>query len=224
MELGQAIHCAILEPELFAKQYAIEPPGIESKTKNPGKKLWDEFKRENADKQILYRADGEIIEGILAALRDRPRIQAILSGAETEISAFARDKETDVLCKARADIFSRGAIVDVKTTTDARNDAFIRDLMKFRYHLSAAFYLDVFERATGERPVAFIWLVVEKTAPFGLKLYQPTPELIAAGRAEYRSALKAYAECVQNDSWPCYDDGFESIELPAWYKGEVIYE
>ena len=81
-------------------------------------------------------------------------------------------------------------IVDLKTTMDASPDAFARTAANFNYPLQAAYYVDGLQAAGIASPDAvtsFVFLVVEKTPPYGVAVYtlpedaieprsQPVPE------------------------------------------------
>lgn len=75
--------------------------------------------------------------------------------------------DTGVLCKAKADYLNveKGLIVDLKTTSNLANElCFRRTTAQFQYHLSAAFYQDGFQQATGKRLDFFI-VAIESFRP-----------------------------------------------------------
>ncbi|MGA0841051.1 MAG: PD-(D/E)XK nuclease-like domain-containing protein, partial [Pseudomonadales bacterium] len=58
--------------------------------------------------------------------------------------------------------------VDLKTTVDARE--FERSVFTFGYDIQAAFYTEVAKVIDGKSR-KFIWIVVEKDAPYGVQIY-----------------------------------------------------
>lgn len=132
-----------------------------------------------------------------------------------ERSHFWIDEATGELCRCRPDkeIPAIGALVDVKTTADM--DRFSGSVWEFRYHAQDAFYTDGVAATTGERPRAFIFLVVSTTRDAGrypVRLFTLTDADRAIGRSEIRENLEVYANCRKTGVWP----GIETVSLPAW--------
>jgi hypothetical protein len=81
-----------------------------------------------------------------------------------------------------------------------------------------AWYLDGIEQATGTRPEQFIFITVEKKAPFACAVYAADAEMIAAGAQTAARDLELLAICKAADTWPGYSDQIEPISLPAWMR------
>jgi len=107
--------------------------------------------------------------------------------------------------------------VDLKTTEDA-SPGFRKSIANFRYHVQAAWYLDGVERATGRRPEQFLFVCVEKRAPYACAVYAADAEMIEAGAKQTRMDLDKLAECKASNSWPGYSNQIETISLPAWMR------
>jgi hypothetical protein len=218
MAFGTAVHTAILEPETYRERYVVMPK-VDKRTKE-GKNIAEAFEAEAAAKgaTLITQVEDEKIDRIMHSVHDHPVAQKLLSTGVAEQSCFWRDAETDVWCRVRPDwlIASPLAIVDLKTTPDGSLDAFRAASWKWRYYVQAAFYLDGVAAATGDRPDSFMFLVVEKEAPFAVSVFYADEEFIAAGRAEYRRCLRIYADCFQNNKWPGYDTAIQPIGLPKW--------
>ena len=67
--LGSAIHCAVLQPELYGSLYATAPEGIDRRT-SAGKASWAEFATLNEGKTILKAEDALTVEQMSTAARD----------------------------------------------------------------------------------------------------------------------------------------------------------
>jgi exodeoxyribonuclease VIII len=106
---------------------------------------------------------------------------------------------------------SNGVVVDLKTTTDASPKGFAKAVWKFRYHVQDAFYTDGIEASTGCRPTDFVFIAVEKTAPFGVGVYRLSEGLREEGRELYLDDVKTWQECMSRNEWPAYSD--EIIEI-----------
>jgi len=219
MLLGQATHSAILEPDLFAEEYAVAPQVDRRKKKD--KEIWAQFEKDNHDKDILRREEWELCTAMAASVHGHPAVSNIL--AETgfnELSFIWKDAETDVLCKGRCDrlgyVMGNSAVIDVKTTEDASERAWIREVIKYQYHAQTAFYLDGLEKLSPSVERKFIWIVVEKKPPFCCALYQPDDATLAKGRSMYRKYLRQWVQCNETGVWPGYPSNIQPLLLPDW--------
>lgn len=116
-----------------------------------------------------------------------------------------------VLLKIRPDAMFTSAkhgnvIVDLKTTQDGRPVPVTRSSTKYGYHISAAFYCDIAAQL-GFEVDKFIWIFVEKTAPFAVSVYQASEATLIAGREMYKAGLEIYRQYQDKDKedWPAYD-------------------
>ena len=220
MEFGTLVHTMLLEPELFDRDYAVEPELDGPKTKKPWKDIWDEFKKEVQGRKIVKTEDYDKARMMCKAARAHTYASYIMECCDTEVSAYFRHDGT--FLKARADLidYENGFIWDVKTTQDARESEFTKSIGNFKYHLSAAYYLDVFTRATGKVFDKFGWIVMEKTAPFSVATYIADPYALEVGRMECQKALQTYSECIVSGNWPGYKESIDTIGLPKYYNAE----
>lgn len=223
MELGTQAHEFLFQPERFHARYLVEPEGMDGpKTKNPWKAKWDEFKAkcEVEKKEPMDRERYRIVEGIARAVCDHPSGGQLLDVALFELAAYVQDPDTGFIRKAKADMALPWGIADLKTTDDARLEAFIRTIRAFHFHVKAAWYLDVFNDVMGHKPEhalyfdSFIWIAAEKAAPFGVACYAASPTMIENGRKTYQKAVEIMQTCIAKDVWPCYSGEIQAIELP----------
>jgi len=211
---GTLVHSLILEPDTFEARYAIVPEEM-----NKRKKEWEIFQNEHVGKTLVSGEDYKRAKGMQAAVYRNKNAAALLKNGVAEKDIFAHDPETGSLIKIRPDYYIRnaGIILDIKTTIDARTEAFQRDVYKFKYHVQDALYRDVADWA-GYLVEKFIFIAVEKEPPYGVALYELQPTAIEMGRNTYREPLNRYAECVKNDMWECYPEACTLLSLPAWAK------
>jgi len=221
MLLGTAIHSAVLEPDKFANDYIVFPK-IDRRTKE-GKAYYDELVAQAAGRTIITADDYQTCTTIQTNVRQHPAAQVLMQAGEPELSVYWRDEETGVLCKCRPDWmnYKANTIVDVKSTDDASPDAFTRSIVKYGYHVQAAWYLDGFKAATGTAPKAFIFAAFEKARPFATAFYYADADMIEVGRQAYRERLATYASCLKRDVWPGYPQQLQAISLPMWFPRPV---
>lgn len=216
MFTGSATHSAILEPDLFAKHYVTLPSGKDRRSAEY-KALCTEHGADN----VLVSSDAYQIKMMQQAVQKNSKARQWLYEEEgrNELSVYAEDPETGVLVRCRFDrLLNRGFSPDLKTTVDASPRGFSNAIAKYGYAFQAAFYLDTYYWATGQRLEGFGFLAVESKAPYNVMCYRLDDESIEIGRSQYRAALNKYAECLESGVWHGYDDcELEMlIGLPDW--------
>ncbi|HET7624385.1 MAG TPA: PD-(D/E)XK nuclease-like domain-containing protein [Verrucomicrobiae bacterium] len=221
MLFGQIVHQLLLEPDK-PWFWAVRPPGLDGRSKE-GK----EWKARVGEKPVLEHAQWINVEGAVHSVRSHPTAMLALGSGKSEVSVFRKfTLGHSVLRKARIDFINDGnALVDIKTTDDARPDAFARTLFNLRYHVQAAYYLDIWNDSLspGETPKeSFVFIAVEKEPPYAIGVYDLSRAAINAGRQEYIRLLQLYMECEAQGEWPAYNPDVREINLPAWAlrKGE----
>lgn len=214
MLIGSAVHCATLEPERFDDLYVVAPK-IDKRT-TTGKAAWAEL--EASGKIVLSMDDGEQVTNISNAVRSHATASQLLTDGVAEISVFSEMDGVPVKC--RCDYLRAGAaIIDLKTTDDAGD--FNRTVVKYGYAQQAAWYLDVL-RAAGEPVSAFVFVVVEKEAPYAVAIYELSQEWIEIGRVQNTTALSIYKNCTESNDWYSYGEDIALLEPPTWMKGKQV--
>ena len=89
---------------------------------------------------------------------------------------------------------------------------------QWRYGVQAAWYSWGLEQATGIRPSQFIFIAVEKKAPYAVACYAADEEMIQLGMETAMRDLQRIAECRTAERWPGYSDQIEMISLPNWLR------
>lgn len=219
--LGQAVHAALLSQDDFMDQYAVAL--FDGRTKD-GKTE----RAEAAEKGItlLTREQADTIRGILASVNENAAAKHLLTGLH-EQSYFWTDEMTGELCKCRTDcevdIGGGHYIVDLKTCRDASTDGFMRDAMKYGYHVQAAMYTEGVKKATGQDSL-FVFVCVETEPPYAINILQADDAFMTMGKDDFRYLLGLYHECNVRDEWPGYNGlsgAINVLELPKWMKKEV---
>jgi exodeoxyribonuclease VIII len=192
----------------------------------------------NDGKTIISADEHAQACGMRDAVMAHPAARGLLTTVpgRAELSAYWRDAETGVLCRCRPDFWrADGILVDLKTTDDASPEEFGRSVLKWRYHVQAAMYLDG-TRAAAEQgggleliadpeqgegfaaiPEHFLFIVVEKKPPHAVAVYKLDAMSLQHGLAEYRRDLARYAECLAADRWPAFGDTVQQTGLPEWF-------
>lgn len=212
MEIGTALHCAILEPDRFSSEYML--------LRHVADRRASEYKQAVAvwgSERVLVASEADRVAGMQESVLSNPNLRPALSSpGRCELSVFATDPETGVLVKCRFDrINDNGLAVDVKKTQDLRD--FAKAVANYGYHMQAAFYSDVWRWATGEDLRGFVFAAVEEQMPHASAPFVLDDEAMQIGRMLYREALNEYAECLEADEWPGIALPQQEIQLPSWY-------
>jgi PDDEXK-like domain of unknown function (DUF3799) len=219
MEIGTAIHTALLEPDRFAEDYVL----LRDVTDRRAAAYKDACKYHPSER-VLTGSEADKVMGMSESVLGNIHAQAMLSHADAqkELSVITTDPETGVTVKARFDLLVGAKSLDVKKTQDARSEAFAKSVANYRYHVQAAFYSDVFMWETGDKLEAFGFLVVEEEMPHASCIYVLDDEAMEYGRRLYRRDLNRYAECVNSGAWPSIDTAPQLLALPQWVYKEVV--
>jgi exodeoxyribonuclease VIII len=219
MDLGTAIHCAVLEPETFAQRFApvLE---IDRRTKE-GKKAYGQWQEEHAGKIPLSASDWSTCMAAANAVFAHPVAQPLLMGGQAEVAMIwetphAGADGRPLLAKAKVDYLNGKTIVDLKTTRDASREAFQESIRTYRYGVQAAYYSDGLEFLLDGTPIDdFVFIVVESAPPYHVAIYRPDLEMLIEGRKAYEKDLRTYAECMRSGVWPGLNkDSVSYISLP----------
>ncbi len=214
--LGGAFHCALLEPERFESEF-VEMPDFGDRRFKEAKDASKKWADANATKTHLTAEQARAIRGMVASIRKHPLASKALRDGEPEATVRWRDEETGLECKARADYLVRRLemVIDVKSADDASYEAFRRAVVRYRYHVQDALYRSAFG-AIGAPVRHFVFVVVEKRAPFAVATYTLDTDAIQRGYAHARLDIDTLACCVREDDWPGYPTTIQTLDLPPW--------
>jgi hypothetical protein len=170
---------------------------------------------EQAGLMLMSAAEMTTIANVADAVASHPEASALLSEGKPEVSIIGTIDEVPV--KARIDWYRPGVLVDLKTTSDASEDAFQRQSYNLGYHIQMAWYRDMLRGAA--MPVNECYIIaVESAAPHGVMVYQMDPAAMALGEEIYMAKLAQYGHCLDFGRWPGYDTGIHTLTLPRWAR------
>jgi hypothetical protein len=220
MAIGSAVHTHVLELDQWDARYVSAPDGIDRRTK-AGKAEWEAFTTAATGRTVLPKADADLVMRMAHSVFSHPAAAMLLAlPGKAETTHMWTDAATGLECKCRPDWLTDDGrlMVDLKTTEDASPRGFAKSIAQWRYHVQASWYLDGIEQATGTRPEQFLFLCVEKKAPYAVAVYAADAEMIAAGAHTAARDLDVLATCKAANAWPGYSDQIEPISLPPWMR------
>jgi len=213
MQMGTALHIALLEPERFEKAVgrALEMP----KTSKAAKEAHAAH-----DAQYELTIKGEDYDRVLAmrtSALQHPIIRRITETVtNTEQSIFVKDPTTGLELKIRVDALTApGWLIDIKTTSDASNGKFKWSIRDYGYDHQAAYYLKVL-RLTGYEPQGQLQVLLESEAPYAPRVIRLPDVAINAAAVNNELCLQSIAEHLQQYGtdvpWPAYETSI--VEFP----------
>jgi hypothetical protein len=221
---GSLCHAAFLEPMEFDKRYRVGPPV------NKNTNEWKNFKA-NLPKGVAA-IDAEQREAAFAqaaSLMRNSRIAELMSRGRPEVSAFhyepiVVDEETGeaqrVLVRVRPDWVyqvndKQVILLDAKGCPDASPPEFAKQVGRKGYDLQNAMYADVYEKASGQEVLGFVFAEVETEYPFVCSASMLDARDVEAGLNEYHRLLAIYAKCERENHWPGYTEDVALIQVPT---------
>jgi exodeoxyribonuclease VIII len=218
-EFGTLVHQRVLEPDDWAARCRVAPK-IDRRTKE-GKAIAEQLALQEQIDGIKFIAEDlfKQVELCAGSVLSSVGPTGLLAGGLAEVSGFARDFH-GIDAKIRPDYMRDDLIVDLKTTHDARPDAVIRSVMNYQYHVQASYYLSVAKAIDGKSR-RFVWIFVEKDAPFGVQIYEPSEAMLSNGWALFNRAIEIYRECRDLEHFPGYSTAIQKLELPRWHSEDL---
>ena len=227
-DLGWMTHLATLEPERFAREFAV-PPKVDRRTKL-GRAVWADFVMAHPNAYHASLGDYSAALAMREALLAHPTAGEFFRAPHglNEVAVVWEDRETGVACKALMDriaaIGEWPVIGDVKTAADAARRSFEGALHKFGYGVQSVHYRDGLETL---RPTPaglpfprFIFFVVESKPPYLVAPYELEEASAEIALEQRNKALRKWKECRDSGQWPGYHDGIELVAFPQWvFKG-----
>lgn len=220
MDLGSAVHMALLEPERFETECMRGPDD------RRGNKWKDAAQYcEAYGKLLVTGPDYDKALYMRDAAQQIPVVRALTSGGQqVEHSAYWVDPETQVECRGRLDLYhpdlKMGA--DLKTTNDASRDTWAKNAANFGYHVQEAMYSEGWQLAGGGDMDAFVFILIESEFPFATAVYELVPSAVLEGRAIMGKALEQYKQCAATNYWPSYPTEIQPLDIPRWAYKETL--
>ena len=208
---GTAVHAFFLERDKFDTDFVIKPADMRLNTK-AGK----EWAQEHQNKIIIDSELGNNLYEMEKSFMDSPAKLIYDIKGQTELSYFWDDLGT-IKGKCRPDWISDDGsiVVDVKTTTDASLRGFQKSISTWGYYLQLGWYLRGL-RKLGLPAKQFIFIAIEKTAPFCVGVYRADQEMINYAMKELDQLMPEIQTAMVSNEFPDYTPEITSIGLPPW--------
>jgi hypothetical protein len=235
--LGEAVHKAILEPDLFEGDSVLEYFAF-SPTKGLDTKAADEARLADPTRPLVTQEILDKARYLRDAVYCHRFAAKILSGpSERELSGFAWDEENQVMRKIRVDFLPGGQsnfLVDLKTSMSVDKWKFRKTIRQFGYGLQAHWYLSTHNMIRNERRELFYIIAVEGPTgandavdgkPYLSRVFEinapiPADSLVEEGKELCEERTAMFLQAAHDGCWDGYQHE-EPIMLTAnidWKK------
>ena len=235
MELGTAIHCAVLEPERFAREVVIAPEafvtGSGGLSTAKDAKAWRAGLAPDAMVLTQQQYDNCVAarENVMAHEDARLWLESsdlIEHEAFWQESVDAAGVVLPVDCRMKADGISRklGLLWDLKSIgtgmASLSVDRCVKAIALSLYHGQLGYYTRGLAK-NGIDVSAFGWVFVESSAPFDVVVIQADADMMAKGYELAERLLKRYATAMVTGRWPGVAEKAVICGLPKWGSAQV---
>lgn len=180
----------------------------------------------DAGKVPLLPKEKKQVDAMAAAIRQHSIAGPLFAPGTgiPERSIWWTDSATGVRCRVRPDWLKTlpglTLCVDFKTCRDASPEAVSRAIRDHAYHQQDPLYQDGIQ-AAGLAPdqCRFIFVFQSKQPPYLITVGELVQQDRDIGRARNQRALRIYAECLANDTWPDWTGPVTEIppiSMPSW--------
>lgn len=210
-----AIECALQEPERFKKEFAVlDVP-------RKGTKEWKLAEAEYGRGKVLKASEYGDINCMREEWCKNDQLMFIYSKGTPQLRLEWNYKS--VRCKGFADWHSEAlpAINDIKVVTDASDEAVANIIARNYYDIQAAMYR-AGAAAKGFHVERSLITFVESKYPYMINAIEFTDEQLLEGHYTYVKYVEIWKECLDNDEFIGYGQGFHPINLPGWHTRKYL--
>lgn len=204
-----------------------------------------QFEEDNKGKAIVEAKTSVLASDMAYALLNccgstSVQVRKLLEWGKPEVSHFVEYEGCKF--KYRPDLETRRKIVDWKTvaTDDLSEESINRIILKFGYHISAAFY-QFFEHERTGLWKTFYLVLVSKVEPYDAVMvdmanygyrYLPEYDMVVPGPGamEFKKLLDLHIKCTRENEWPGAetfipsDNGVKVLDIqpPKYYSNKFL--
>lgn len=219
MDWGSLVDCLFLKPQALNEDFIVSPY---SDYKTKAAREW----RDAQKRTVITSDDLERANLAVSALCQNPYASRFKAGAETQVSviqALPDGENPPRWAKCRLDIVPEDPdwLCDLKTTGKPLTQ--IPSIIADRgYHAQAAFYMDLWNAATGEDRNRWAFIFQSDSPPYEVAVVELDRDGIEAGRKWYREAFAKWCRCTRDNNFPSlWEDEIKVISLPKWAQPRI---
>ena len=223
MILGSLVHCLILTPDRYEKEFFVMPD-LNFRT-NEGKAAREEILAANIGKTPIN--DEMLIQAneMRSSALSNSKVNELLAPGIKEASYFWSCPFSNLNFKAQLDHSSSQHFCELKTTgkCGAKESAWSAHMFNMNYDLSLFHYREGLKHTMLVEPPAY-FIVIERDAPYVTQIYKVSEATWETGREKWLSAVSKLERGFKENIWPGYFPTNEIPEIspPAWGIKQVM--
>lgn len=221
MALGSLVHCFLLTPDEFEKDFFIIPPL--NLRKNEDKEKKENLIKNNPGKTPV--TDELIQQAVLMtnSAMAHPKVRELLEPLKKELSFFWTCPFSGLNFRAKLDGASSRHFIELKTTGDASPEFFSKHIFDMNWDLSLVHYRNGVKAIMDVEPPAY-FIAIEREPPYTVQPYLAGPGVWETGHHKWLDAVTKLSDGLQKNQWPAYFDmkgDIPEINPPPWAINKV---
>lgn len=247
MELGTAVHTAILEPERWAEECAsleariVQKQDFKGKGARTAEKEWRESLPPGSIVCTTPQREARLANVMTANAMARSLAtrktgaarlaRRIIAMSEREIPYTWTDTDEHLAAgpmrmRCRLDLLHLAEdgpiILDLKTTADPEPDAFGRSAAKYLYPWQGAVYSAPLLEETGIEP-RFGFIMIRSSPPYEVAIRWLSPDDIRIARIQVRDTMRQLSACIASNDWssPWEHQTDQNLNLPRYWANGI---
>jgi hypothetical protein len=214
---GSLLDTLALTPAQFPERYAVKPATYrdaktgEEKPFNMNATVCKQWASEQDGKVVVSNSDYVEAQTAAKRLMADETIAELIGCSDKQVHVIGdwHDEATKLVIPVqclidlapKSDSPFQKSLCDLKTTRNASQRPFARQVFTFGWHIQAAMDLALYAAATGEDRCDWLFVAQENYAPFQTGRRLLSQDFIDIGRHAFQSALKKYARCLKSGLW-----------------------
>ena len=212
MKRGSAVHCFVLRPNDFEKEYCVSPDF--DLRKKDDKEKFKLFEEENKGKIVLKPGERSLIYNMGASILHEARTQ--LEGLQTTEQELRWKHSSGIEVLSYLDGVGGDFFVELKTVQDADPKVVKRNAWFDGHIHQMSLYHEGIYQKIGVRLPGFL-ISCEASKPYGVSIFRVSPEILEKVYREVHGWICEFAEWADTQE-------VESYQHWVTYKGYYEYE
>lgn len=209
LDKGSAVHSVLLKGARVTYYDKVTEAGAAAPRRG---KDWDAFQAANQGALILSRAEYDVTQRAVDAVRANGEAMELLTGKIEDTIEFSF---LGLPCRTTPDARTPTTVVELKTTRSAAPLDFAWQSKKLLYHAQMAFHIEGMATVNPSlNPTPYV-VAVEMSKPYCVQVYRMPAPIILAGHRLVRGWFEQLRGCLASGNFPGYAQAAMELELPG---------